>query len=248
MRDTTGSRRGDGLKDGPRRTILSRRALLAGALQSLTLLAACAAPLAEPLTGGTPATRLPRRPHAAGAYALAPTPISREACLAGLQPVIPPTPIPYPGYSQEEPSTGLHVTAEAQSIDLAAYRLAVTGKVDHPLSLAYDELRCLPKVQAHVRLECPGFFVDESNLAGTTMASVLALAGPQSGATRVRLTCAGGYSASYSLDEAMDERNFLAYEWEGEPLPPSHGFPLRSVIPGTAGSEWAKWVTGMELT
>ena len=93
--------------------------------------------------------------------------------------MVPPTPIPYPGYAQQEPETGLHVTSNALRVDLASYRLKVSGLVNQPLSLSYDDLRCLPKVQADVRLECPGYFVDWATLAGPTLASVIALAGPR---------------------------------------------------------------------
>ena len=82
-------------------------------------------------------------------------PTADAACAAALPAVIPPTPIPYPGYVQVEPSTGLHVTAEPHVLDLATYRLVVKGKVARELSLTYDELRCLPKTAAHVTHHVP---------------------------------------------------------------------------------------------
>ena len=44
------------------------------------------------------------------------------------------------------------------------------------------------------------------------------------------LTSVNGYSHHFSLAEAQAEQNFLAYDWgsRGEPLPASHGFPLRA--------------------
>ena len=38
------------------------------------------------------------------------------------------------------------MTGKPQEIDLQSYRLRITGKVDQPLSLSYDYLRCLPRV------------------------------------------------------------------------------------------------------
>jgi DMSO/TMAO reductase YedYZ molybdopterin-dependent catalytic subunit len=164
--------------------------------------------------------------------------------------VVPPTPIPYPGYAQQEPDTGLHVTSNALHVDLAGYRLRVFGLVDQPLSLSYDDLRCLPKVQAEVRLECPGYFVDWATLAGPTIASVIALAGPRPGVATVTLTSVNGYSTHFSLAEAQAEENFLAYEWgsRGEPLPASHGFPLRAALPSKPGSAWVKWLEEIQLS
>jgi DMSO/TMAO reductase YedYZ molybdopterin-dependent catalytic subunit len=50
------------------------------------------------------------------------------------------------------------------------------------------------------------------------------------------------------LDEIQAADNFLAYQWEDQPLPASHGFPLRSVMPARAGSNWVKWVRQLELS
>jgi DMSO/TMAO reductase YedYZ molybdopterin-dependent catalytic subunit len=162
--------------------------------------------------------------------------------------VVAPTPVPYPGYTQVEPSTGLHVTGPATVVDLDTYRLEVTGLVDHPLNLSYDDVRCLPKVEAHVRLECPGFFADEVNLAGVTFASVIALAGPQPLARNVRVASVEDYSMVFALDEVQAAGNFLAYQWEDQLLPASHGFPLRGVMPTRSGSNWVKWVRQLELS
>ena len=75
-----------------------------------------------------------------------------------------------------------------------SYRLKVTGKVDRPLSLTYDELRCMPKIQTSDVLICPGFFEDEANWAGASLAYVLDLAGVGR-SSEISLVGADGYSA-----------------------------------------------------
>jgi DMSO/TMAO reductase YedYZ molybdopterin-dependent catalytic subunit len=162
--------------------------------------------------------------------------------------VVPPTPIPYPGYAQQEPETGLHVTGSALPIDLSQYRLLVSGLVDRPLSLSYDDLRCLPKVEAEVALICPGYFMDLARLAGPTLASVIALAAPQAGANEVTLIALNGYKARFDLSAVQGEENFLALECRGEPLPASHGFPVRAALPGKLGSAWVKWLGEIRLS
>jgi DMSO/TMAO reductase YedYZ molybdopterin-dependent catalytic subunit len=134
-----------------------------------------------------------------------------------------------------------------QLIDPVAYRLRVTGKVQPPLELAYDEIRCLPRVQASPVLNCPGFFVDEATWAGTPIAEVLALTQVQEGASTVEFVSADGYKTSLPLEKAWDRANFLAYEWEGEPLPRLHGFPLRVVIPDAQGNQWTKWLVEISV-
>jgi sulfane dehydrogenase subunit SoxC len=152
-----------------------------------------------------------------------------------------------PGYAQLDPSTGLHVTGGAEEADPASYRLEVTGEVGSPLSLAYDDLRCMPRTEARPLLVCPGFFEDEANWAGVPLAHILDLAEVEDTATQVRLIGADGYEASVSLEQARADDAFLAYEWEGEPLSILHGFPVRAVFPGLQGNKWVKWVVKIEV-
>lgn len=46
-----------------------------------------------------------------------------------------------------------------------------------------------------------------------------------------------------ALDDVL-----LAYEMNGEPLPPDHGFPARVVVPGWAGVASIKWVGDIEVS
>jgi DMSO/TMAO reductase YedYZ molybdopterin-dependent catalytic subunit len=160
---------------------------------------------------------------------------------------MPPTPAKVPGYTELDPSTGLHVTGGMQQIDVKQYRLQVTGKVNHPLSLSYDDLRCMPRIEARPALICPGFFQDTATWAGTPLKHILESAKAQPGATAIRLTGADNYSASVPLDVAGAPGNFLAYEWERKALPALHGFPVRAVFPGLEGNQWVKWLLKIEV-
>jgi DMSO/TMAO reductase YedYZ molybdopterin-dependent catalytic subunit len=164
------------------------------------------------------------------------------------RPVIAPTlPAEIPGYTELDPATGLHVTGTVQEVDLESYRLEVTGKVDNPLTLTYDELRCMPKVELRCTLVCVGFFEDEATWAGASLAHVLDLAGVQDEAVSIRLVSADGYTTYVGLEDARREDSFLAYEWEGEPVPILHGFPVRAVFPTLDGNNWAKWLVEIEV-
>ncbi|GAB4526972.1 MAG: hypothetical protein Kow0063_01780 [Anaerolineae bacterium] len=161
--------------------------------------------------------------------------------------MVPTMPAEIPTYTQLDRSTGLHMTGTPQQIDLATYRLKVTGKVKTSLSLSYDDLRCMPKVEVHCKLVCPGTFVDEATWAGVPLDYVLELAGMQGDAEGIKLTSADGYSMPISMLELDTEDNLLAYEWEGEPLPILHGFPVRAVFPELMGSRWVKWLVEIEV-
>jgi len=161
--------------------------------------------------------------------------------------VVPTLPAEIPEYLELDPATGLHITGAYQEIDLHSYRLVVTGTVEHALSLTYDELRCLPRVEATCALVCPGFFEDQGTWAGVPITHVLGLAGVQPEAIGLRLVSADGYDALATLDMVESQGAFLAYEWAGEPLPILHGFPVRAVFPESSGSVWAKWLIRIEV-
>jgi DMSO/TMAO reductase YedYZ molybdopterin-dependent catalytic subunit len=204
----------------------------------LLMAGACTAP-----PSATPAVTVTIPAATVKAVVLTPNPAS---CV--LSPVVVPTrPATTPGYTELDPSTGLHMTGTPQEIDLTSYRLHVTGKVDHPLSLTYDDLRCLPKVQTSDVLICPGYFEDEANWAGASLMSVLDMAGVQPQATSLSLVGADQYSASVTLQQARTGNNHLAYEWEGKPLPILHGFPVRAVFPSLEGNKWVKWLIEIKV-
>ncbi|MEI7988668.1 MAG: molybdopterin-dependent oxidoreductase [Chloroflexota bacterium] len=165
-----------------------------------------------------------------------------------LTPVINPTkPAIIPGYTQLDESTGLHMTGTVQEIDLASYRLKVSGLVNHPLSLSYDELRCLPKITAKPTLICRGYFEDVATWSGASLKAILEKAGVQKEAKAITLSAAGGFEAYIPLKDALRDDNFLAYEWEGKPLPILHGFPLRAVFPSMMGNKWVKWLIEIKV-
>ena len=161
-----------------------------------------------------------------------------------LEPIVVPTmPDTIPGYLEVDPKTGLHMTGTPTVVDFDSYRLKVTGKVDHELSLTYDELRLLPKLTAAPDLVCAGYFEDHASWSGASLIAVLDLAGIQPDAVQIVLKSADGYSTPLIIQKAYLPENFLAYELEGQTLPVLQGFPVRAVIPGTNGNTWVKWLT-----
>lgn len=175
-------------------------------------------------------------------------PVSQESP-CGLPPItIPTLPLEIPGYAQLDKTTGLHVTGTPPELDFYSYQLSITGMVENPISFTYEELRCLPKVTDDPLLACRGFFEDIANWSGVLLSDLLEQANPLDEATTVTLIGADGYSAELSLSVAMNQQTFLAYEWEGQPLPVLHGFPLRTVVPTKEGLYWVKWLVEINIS
>ena len=169
---------------------------------------------------------------------------------------------------------GLHyllIHYDIPEVDPAAFRLEVDGLVERPLSLGLDELRGRPAVELAVTMECAGNgrvqldphvvsqpwlleAVGTARWRGAPVAALLEEAGLREDAVEVVFTGldrgvegeeAQAYARSLGLEELRETEAILAYEINGVPLPPQHGFPLRLVVPGWYGMTSVKWLTRM---
>jgi sulfane dehydrogenase subunit SoxC len=167
---------------------------------------------------------------------------------------------------------GLHyllIHYDIPQIDAAAFRLEVDGLVERPLSLRLDELQSRPAVELPVTMECAGNgraqldphvvsqpwlleAVGTARWRGTPVAPLLEEAGVRE--DTVEVVFAGldrgvegeeeqAYARSLGLEELRESEAILAYEINGVPLPPQHGFPLRLVVPGWYGMTSVTWLS-----
>ena len=161
--------------------------------------------------------------------------------------IIPTLPAVIPDEFELDETTNLHKSGDPQVIDLESYLLKITGLVDHPMSFTYDQLRCMPRITDIPTLNCPRTFIDKAQWSGVRLAYILKQTGIREGASTLYIISADGYSAKVNLEDALLPVNYLAYEWEGEPLPIMHGFPLRAVFPNLNGSHWVKWLVEIRV-
>jgi len=174
-------------------------------------------------------------------------------------------------------TTGLHylvVHWDIPHIDPTTWQLAVGGHVRRPLRLTLDEIRARPPTTIPVTLECAGNglgrlsprpvslpwlgeAIGTAEWTGTSLRALLNEAGLLPEAVEVVARGAdrglqGGqdqtYARSLTVAEATRTEVLLAYQVNGQPLPPQHGFPLRLVVPGWYGMASVKWLTSIEVT
>jgi DMSO/TMAO reductase YedYZ molybdopterin-dependent catalytic subunit len=156
-----------------------------------------------------------------------------------------------------------------------AWKITIDGEVNKPLAWTLGELKA--KVRPLTRrmlLECGGngrsFFIPQTQgepwgnggagcaeWTGARLADLIRAADPKPSAS---------FSAHYGADrhpsgdptksalsrgvpmrKLMDENNLIAWEMNGKPLEPMHGFPVRLIIPGWPGSLACKWLTRVWL-
>lgn len=128
------------------------------------------------------------------------------------------------------------------AIDVKTYRLKVTGKVEHPLSLSYDQILQYPSLTEVVLLICPAFFSINGRWTGVHLHTLLQEARIKKEAQFVDVNAVGRKSVSIPVKRIQQKKIFLAYEVNGVTLPQKHGFPLRLVYEDEYGSSWVKYV------
>jgi DMSO/TMAO reductase YedYZ molybdopterin-dependent catalytic subunit len=57
----------------------------------------------------------------------------------------------------------------------------------------------------------------------------------------------GGYTTNLPLEDLLDGRAYIVYEYDGEPLAPEHGGPVRLLVPHLYLWKSAKWIRGIRL-
>jgi len=156
-------------------------------------------------------------------------------------------------------------------VEPASWRLRVEGEVATPLSLSLEDVRALPRVELVSVLECAGngrsFYqpavagtqwkygaVGNARWAGARLIDVLKKAGYKTSVREVLFNGADvpigtmpDFMRAIPIQKAVHPDTLLAYEMNGQPLTPSHGFPLRVIAPGWAGDSWVKWLTWIEV-
>ena len=151
-------------------------------------------------------------------------------------------------------------------IDVADWSLDITGLVDRPTTLSFDDLKRLPKREIETVFVCSGNpqkptvpmrRVANVKWGGVELAGLLGGLGIGDEATH--LWAYGhdhGAYAGVELDHFLKDMPvsrlhkgdvLIAYELNGEPLTRNYGFPVRLVIPGYYGTNCVKWLCRLEL-
>jgi len=134
------------------------------------------------------------------------------------------------------------------------WTLRVSGLVDEPFELTFDELLDLDLVEADVTLTCVsnpvgGDLVGNARWLGVPVRDLLDRARPRRSADQLVGRSVDGYTCGIPLPAAYDRPCLVAVGMNGEPLPLRHGFPARLVTPGVYGYVGStKWLTSLEVT
>jgi len=143
--------------------------------------------------------------------------------------------------------------------DPATWDFRVWGEVEEDRRWTWDEFQRLPRTKVRMDIHCvtrwSKFDTDWEGVALRTLV--------QEGLIRLRPTarhvlqhCEYGFTVNIPLQVALAENFLLATHFDGQPLPPDHGYPLRGVVGFIPGREdlltpylWkgGKWLRGLEF-
>ncbi|KAJ3294255.1 hypothetical protein HK104_003791 [Borealophlyctis nickersoniae] len=149
------------------------------------------------------------------------------------------------------------------------HTLAIDGLVNNPKTFTMDDIAAMDWINIPVTMACDGNRRKELNMIrrsqgfdwgaggvgtaywkGVPLHRLLTLCGGiKKGAKYVCFEGSdvlpnGAYGTSLRVEYVMDERNdvLIAYEMNGKELPPDHGYPIRTILPGMVGGRTVKWL------
>jgi DMSO/TMAO reductase YedYZ molybdopterin-dependent catalytic subunit len=153
-----------------------------------------------------------------------------------------------PGQYLTEKWPVLHA-GDVPDVDVATWTLEVTGEVEQPLSLSYEELKRLPATDVTTDIHCVTRWSRfDAQFKGVHWSELAELAKPKPSARFAIAHAEQGFTANVPLAALEDRQALIVYEADGEPLTAEHGGPVRLVVPSKYFWKSAKWLRGIELS
>ncbi|VVB51872.1 Sulfoxide reductase catalytic subunit YedY [uncultured archaeon] len=135
-----------------------------------------------------------------------------------------------------------------QYINISTYRLEISGLVNNPQNITYDEVLNHPSYAKPVRLNCVEGWSVTILWEGVKVKDLLSEANVKPDANTIIFYAYDGYSTSFPLDYILNNDILLAYKMNNATIPPERGYPFQLVAEQKWGYKWIKWVTKIELS
>jgi DMSO/TMAO reductase YedYZ molybdopterin-dependent catalytic subunit len=130
---------------------------------------------------------------------------------------------------------------------LASWDLTVQGEVDGGRRWTWEEFRALPREAVSVDIHCVTKWSKfDTRWEGVAVDTLLD--GVQTPVEYVTAFCDGGYTTNHRLTDLTGGRAWVVDTYDGQPLAPEHGGPVRLLVPHLYFWKSAKWLRGLALT
>ncbi len=134
------------------------------------------------------------------------------------------------------------------TVDLAQWRFTISGAVERPVTLGWQELLALPRQETACDIHCVTRWSRYDNVfEGVAVSLLLERAGVRPEARFGLIHAEQGFTTNLPLEDLRRPANLLALRHNGVPLTPEHGGPVRLLVPHLYFWKSAKWVKGFEL-
>jgi len=163
---------------------------------------------------------------------------------------------PMVAMKRERIPPGQHVTdgfpvlnvERPMKFDREKWRFRVTGEVDNPLELSWEQFLALPSHKIAADFHCvTGWSRLDNEWEGVLGKTICETAGVRSSAKYVVMIADSGFTSNTSIDAFLKDDTILAYRWAGKDLEAKHGGPLRSVVSSIYAYKSVKWLVGLKF-
>lgn len=138
--------------------------------------------------------------------------------------------------------------SEVRVADETVWRLEVSGLVDNDRDWTLAELRALPQKSQITRHICVEGWSQIGQWRGVPLGDFLRRVGADLRARYVGFECGDDYSSSIDMESALHPQTILALEFDGAPLSPPFGAPMRLRIPTKLGFKNPKQIIAITVT
>ena len=137
---------------------------------------------------------------------------------------------------------------DVPSVDTSTWTFSVSGMVERPFSLSWNEFLALSRKTVKCDIHCVTTWSRLDNaFEGVPVQYLLNRAGLKKEAKYCLVVAEQGFTTNLPLSDLDRSDNLIALNWAGEPLTPEHGWPARLLVPHLYFWKSAKWVRGFEL-
>src|SRR5207249_577838 len=131
-------------------------------------------------------------------------------------------------------------------VSLASWTFSVNGEVDQEKRWTWEEFTRLPSQEVTVDIHCVTKWTKlDTRWKGVAVDTLME--GVDTAADYVTAYSDGGYMTNLPLEDLVDGKAWVAFEYDGRPLDPEHGGPARLLVPHLYFWKSAKWVRGLAL-
>jgi DMSO/TMAO reductase YedYZ molybdopterin-dependent catalytic subunit len=141
----------------------------------------------------------------------------------------------------------------------ATWDFRIWGEVEKEIRLSWEEFEKLPRTSLVMDIHCVTRWSKfDTNWEGVSVRTLIemGLIKLKPGVKYVMQHAEYGFTANLPLEVVLADNFLLATHYDGQPLTPDHGFPLRGIVGNIPGREeltvpyfWkgAKWLRGLEF-